>query len=379
MKIKVLPDVSLSPKVSFSAKHPMFQYFVPEVPPALRARFAAAKNVVVIGIGGSTLPLKVFVDACDLNDRVHIVDTVDSTRWREVKNLENPLFCVVSKSGETLEIKTLIAELVEMNALDRTLTITDPQSGTLRKWTSEKKLDSLEIPSNIGGRFTNFTIFHRAVLERFGFDFQKVLARAKSTCEKFKKDPSILEKLFHQTFESSKETQVLWAYGKKLEGLAYWSQQAIAESLGKKSGSGKRHGIFPVVLKGPQDQHSVLQLLTDGPQRNCLWFFIPEPTTANVERSLDAPLEALRHVSSDRVLDILAESTIRTFEERLTSKETFQPIATFTCGDLEDVGEAVATIQAFIEYAGDRLQINAFDQPGVERGKQIAREILNSI
>jgi glucose-6-phosphate isomerase len=360
-------------------KHPMFEFDTPLVPASIGDLFSKTEHFVVIGIGGSTLPLKVFLDFFELNDRIHIVDTVDRARWEEVKGLPNSLFCVVSKSGETLEIKALMAELIESGLLSRTLTVTDPSKGSLRKFTEENGLPSLEIPSTIGGRFTNFTVFHRALLERFGIDFSQLIRRAKSVSGIFKEDPSLLEKLFSQLFESGKENLILWAYGRKLEGLASWMQQALAESLGKKTASGRRYGIFPIVLRGPQDQHSVLQLLTDGPQRNSLWFMIPEVSAKSVDRKLPSMLSDLSRVSADRVLAILAESTRRTFEERLQNPETTQPLSEFRLNGLEDLAEAVVTIQAFVEYAGERLQIDAFDQPGVERGKQIAREILKGL
>ncbi|MDB5036570.1 MAG: phosphoglucose isomerase [Bacteriovoracaceae bacterium] len=379
MHLKILPDISHPEKKSFKALHPMFTYDVPPTPPDIKEKFAKAQNFVVIGIGGSTIPLKVFLDVAELNDHVHIVETVDSCRWKKVKHLKDVLFCVVSKSGETLEIKTLLGELVTEKLLDRTIAITDPAKGSLRKFASENKIPTLDIPSDIGGRFTNFTPFHRALLERFGIRFTDLMEHAKKVSESLKKDSSILEKLFIQTFKSSKENLILWAYGERFAGLASWVQQVVAESLGKKTNAGKRVGIFPIVLKGPEDQHSVLQLLMDGPQRNAFWFFVPDSSDGQVKRNLPEPLKELNRLSMDQILNVLAESTIKTFEERLGHSETLQPLSVFTLRGMEDVVEAITVVQAFIEYAGEKLEVSAFDQPGVERGKQIAREIIKKL
>ena len=206
-----------------------------------------------------------------------------------------------------------------------------------------------------------------------------MLSRASNKIEALKKDPALLESLYAQVFLSKKPIQVLWAYGQALQGLAQWAQQAIAESLGKRTKAGKRVGVFPVVLKGPEDQHSVLQLLTEGPQHQSFWFFIPESMKIHVDRKLPADLAQFEKLGLEDALDVLGEATFKTFEERLKNDETLQPLARFDLAtNLEDVSETVALIQAFVEYSANRLQINAFDQPGVERGKQLAREIMKA-
>src|SRR4051812_25041821 len=113
MKLKVLPQLSRpvsSP--AFRAAHPMFKYEVAPTPAPIRDLFEKFSNFVVLGMGGSVLPLKGFVEAARLQTHVHFIDTVDPLRWAVAEKLPNALYCVVSKSGETLEMKALLAELI---------------------------------------------------------------------------------------------------------------------------------------------------------------------------------------------------------------------------------------------------------------------------
>ncbi|MBN8555896.1 MAG: hypothetical protein J0L93_10665 [Deltaproteobacteria bacterium] len=365
MPFKVLPESSASEKkFSFNAAHPMFRYEVSAVDSQIIERMKQAGVIVVVGMGGSVLPLKAFIDFFQLQSKIFLLDTVDPDRFAVIKTLPNPLFCIVSKSGETLEIKALLEQIIAAGFSKNILTVTDAQKGFLREFTAKENLLSLPIPQDIGGRFTNFTIFHRALLESQGIAFEHMLKHAKKVVENFKKDASLLEKLYQQLFTSDRRNLILWAYGDRTFGLAAWMQQVIGESLGKKTKAGVRKGILPVVLKGPQDQHSVLQLLSDGPQDKVLWFF----SAFHGEGVLNEALQ------------ILLESTFKTFEERLANPETFQPIARFDLStNTEFFVEMIVTIQAFTEYSADRLEINAFDQPGVERGKEIARELLKDV
>jgi glucose-6-phosphate isomerase len=377
MDLSILPILEARHEEEFNAEHPMFEYNVPAVNDEAKACLAKADHIVVIGMGGSVLPLKAFVYAADLQNKVHFVDTVDPTYWERITQIPNAVYCLVSKSGATLEVKTVMAELVESGKIKDCLVVTDSQNGFLREYASEHKLPSLDIPSDIGGRFTNFTVFHRAVLEKFGVDFDSMLTQAQKVRDMLKEKPLVLNHLFENMFESGRKNLVIWAYGERLYGFAQWVQQALAESLGKKNKKGLRVGNLPIVLKGPQDQHSVLQLLVDGPQERDLWFFVPKESETRPNRNLKNFPEEFNKMGMANVLDILAESTYRTFLERLEKDDTAQPLARWIFREgMNDIVSSVVIVQALVEYSGKRLKIDAFDQPGVERGKEIARGLL---
>jgi glucose-6-phosphate isomerase len=298
--------------------------------------------------------------------------------------VKNPkcLVCVVSKSGETLEIKTWIRELYPHVDASRWLVVTDPEKGSLRQWAKKEGLQSLPIPSEIGGRFTHFSTFHRALLESQGFNFQELLGEAKKLCEALQKNPQELEEIYQKFYASDRvQKLVLWGYGSLGFEFAAWAQQALAESLGKKQ-NGKRFGKSILLLRGPQDQHSVLQHLIDGPQDHGIWFFEAEGEkihSASKEEKLPEWLKDLQNFSCLQAQSLLCEATYLAFEERLQNPETSQALERWKITpSLLGMTRAIVKLQAFVEYAGDKMQINAFDQPGVERGKEIARQLMKA-
>jgi glucose-6-phosphate isomerase len=348
--------------VRFDAEHPMFEYQVESVPADITKWMQSYEHFVVVGMGGSVLPLKVFVKAFELEDKVLFLDRLDQSWFEKLLLMPNTLFCVVSKSGETIEIQALLQELLRANRKQDLLAVTDPQAGALRSLVSKLALPSLPIPSKIGGRFTHFTVFHRALMERFGISFEKILQSACLERDQLKADSTVLQQMFQAMFNPHKSKMVLWGYGERFRGFADWLQQAVAESLGKKKPSGERVGVFPIVLQGPQDQHSVLQLLMDGPQDFSIWFFEEQ---SQPQKTLDA------------LRSLFCESVYESFRERIESPETSLPLVHLKSDLSEsDLGRLIARFQALIEYCGKLLEINAFDQPGVERGKQIARQKL---
>ncbi len=366
--------------VSFNALHPMFAYSVAPTPVEIRKLFEAREHFVVIGLGGSILPLKALVDAAELQSHIHFVDHLDRKTLARMLNLENALYCVVSKSGETLEIKTLLYQILESGRQKDCLFVTDPEKGLLRTLVREGGVASLPIPAEIGGRFTHFTPFHRALFERFKFDFGSWLELARQEVQRLKEDSGILKTLMNAIFEPGRSQMILWAYGDRFLGLAEWMQQAIAESLGKISPDGRRHGVMPIVLKGPQDQHSVLQILMEGPQDRSLLFLGSQRRDKKLNGQKPRPhFEGLETQSLESIEDLFFESIHQSFVERVSHESTRQPVMKMQFSEkMEDVIRAIVTIQAFIEFAGKALSINAFDQPGVERGKQIARALLKN-
>lgn len=374
---KMDPKLDVKECSGFKAEHPMFQYQSSEIDLSFRERLRKAKKIIVIGMGGSTLPLGVFRSALGLEAVMELWSDLEFSAQLLELDIESTVFCLVSKSGTTLEVQATAASLLSKVPSDRFVVVSD-EASPLEIWAKEKNIPFCKIPKEIGGRFTNFTDFHRVLMEALGFSFVNWLSLARSKIETLKKDSSGLERMFQQIFGADKSHLILWSYGRKSLGLAKWMQQVLAESLGKLDSKQNRKGIFPIVLEGPQDQHSVLQYLTDGPQDHVLWFLESHSESDETLAAADAfPMVAGQSLA--KISAILAESTYRTFQERLSKPETSQRLLRWKLGSsIEAYIEAIVTMQAFIEYAATRLGVNAYDQPGVERGKQIAKDLLKS-
>ena len=351
--------------IKFQARHPMFKYQTNAAPQPVIQALKAAKEIVVVGLGGSILPLRSLVDIHRRAESIFYLDTVDSlTVARVFQKLTNPIFCIVSKSGQTLEIQVLLEEIRKRFGDSKILAVTDPKAGKLRSLAYEKNWLSLSIPPEIGGRFTHFTDFHRAILESWGISINPLAERARKKIAELTLNPEPLDLLRRMLFDEKVAHQIFWHYGSAREGMALWMQQVLAESLGKTATDGLRRGVLPTVLAGPQAQHSVLQLLMDGPQNSTLWFLEP-----------DAPASSS---TLDQALWVLCEATKRSFLERLADAKTSQSVIASPLSSIEDAVDLIVILQALVEYSADVFKINAFDQPGVERGKTIARELWSS-
>lgn len=366
----------------FNAKHPLFEFKAPEFSEAVLQRFRRVTHFYVFGMGGSALPLRSLVDFFNLNSKVSVIDSIDPRAYQGC--FENPqsLFCFVSKSGETLEVKAMLAEALASGVKhEQMVIVTGPQDSFFRRYSRENSLLNFEIPPEIGGRFTHFISFHLCLLKALRVDVSQIGEGARSQRDELKKDPTLLERLFLQVFCPSVSSLILWSYAEAYAGLSAWTQQVIAESLGKKKKDGSSVGVLPVVLRGPQDQHSVLQLLMEGPQDKVLWFFDSQNDTPDfLDRDLPDSLSFFRTHGLKAVSKILADSTFKSFEERLQNETTAQSLGRFKLTESAyGLGEFICLMDAFVEYSGDRLEINAFDQPGVERGKQIARDMIKEL
>ena len=119
-------------------------------------------HLSIIGLGGSSLGTKALVEALDLNEKVSFFDNVDAFQFaKKIKkiNLSTNHWLVISKSGRTQEVMTLLDFIVQTDskALDRLTVITSDDQNPLRKWADSKGLPLFFISDEIGGRFSVFT------------------------------------------------------------------------------------------------------------------------------------------------------------------------------------------------------------------------------
>ena len=144
------PYSEFTEHTSFGAQHPMFDYSNDQIDEEI-VSLIANRPLVVIGMGGSVLPLKAFVDFFELKERVQFLDHCDSHQLRKTfEGSLNALFFIVSKSGVTLEVRAMLAELERLGLKDpqnNLIVVTDPFKGELKAWAEAQGLRSLIIPS----------------------------------------------------------------------------------------------------------------------------------------------------------------------------------------------------------------------------------------
>ncbi|PLV60036.1 glucose-6-phosphate isomerase [Thermotoga sp. KOL6] len=362
-------------------------------------------TVVVLGIGGSglgNLALHYSLRPLNWNEmtkeerngyaRVFVVDNVDPdfvSSILERIDLKMTLFNVISKSGSTAEVManySIARGILEAYGLDpreHILVTTDPEKGFLRKIVKEEGFRSLEIPPGVGGRFSVLTPVGLLSAMAEGIDIEELHEGAGDAFEKSMekdvfKNPSAMIALTHYLYlKKGKNISVMMAYSNRLTYLVDWYRQLWAESLGKRcnlKGEEIFTGQTPVKAIGATDQHSQIQLYNEGPNDKVITFLRVE----KFDREITIPetgREEISYLSRKRLSDLLLAEQTGTEESlrengRPNMKVVFDKLTPY------NVGQFFAYYEAATAFMGYLLNINPFDQPGVELGKKITFALM---
>jgi len=174
----------------------------------------------------------------------------------------------------------------------------------------------------------------------------------------------------------------IFSYSSLLESFNKWYVQLWAESLGKININGTRQALTPVALVGPVDQHSFLQLIMDGVRDKTVTFIkindlkdstmIPKGTSNKFD-VLD--LEYAEGLSFNDLLKKQADATIQSVEAQ---EDIPCDVITIRTVDEYNIAKLMFSYQLLVSCIGQFLQINTYDQPGVEHGKIILKENLEN-
>lgn len=357
---------------------------------------------VVLGIGGSALgPICVqqAINHPYYNElpkekrggypKLYVADNVDPERLSylfEVIEPEKCIFNCISKSGSTSEtmsqfmiIKEMLEEkLGKEKAAEHIVCTTDKEKGNLIKIAKEEGYKTFIIPSGVGGRFSELTPVGLLPAAMCGIDIELLLQGAAymdelSKNEDFYKNPSYMFALLsYIAMEQGKNISVMMPYADSLKYVSDWFAQLWAESLGKKTdntGSVVNAGQTPVKSLGVTDQHSQVQLYTEGPFDKMIILigvdkFRRTMTIPKIYEDIPS-LGFLGGVTQNRLIATEQMATEYALQKagKANMTITLPEVNEFTLGQLLYMFE-VAT-----GFAGELLNINAFDQPGVEEGK----------
>ena len=363
-------------------------------------------DFVVLGIGGSALgnialhntlkPLN--WNALSKDDRngflrVFVVDNVDpdfvSSILQQV-DLKHTLFNVISKSGSTAEAMANyltsrnILESMGLDPKDHLVFTTDPEKGVLRKIAKEEGIRVLDVPPDVGGRFSVLTQVGLLSAMSEGIDIDKLhegAQAAKNRClnEDIWNNPAALIAAVHYLFYNKGKTiSVMMPYSNRLYYLADWYRQLWAESLGKKySKDGKvvSVGQTPVKALGTTDQHSQVQLYNEGPNDKVITFIKVERFDRDVLIGKIHDEEALEYLGG-RKLSELINAEYEGTRSALTKSGKPNLSLEFDKIDEFNVGYFFVTYECATVIAGWLFNINPYDQPGVELGKKLTYAIM---
>lgn len=357
---------------------------------------------VVLGIGGSALgPLAVqqainhpFYNELPRDKRngypkLYVADNVDPERLSylfETIDLSKTLFNCVSKSGSTSEtmsqfmiIKELLEETLGKEEAKRHIVCTtDKEKGNLIKIAKEEGYQTFIIPSGVGGRFSELTPVGLLPAAMCGIDIELLLQGAAymdeiSEEEDLYQNPAYMYAVLHYIgMQQGKNISVMMPYADSLKLISDWYAQLWAESLGKKfdqQGKIVYAGQTPVKALGVTDQHSQVQLYAEGPFDKIIVFigvdeFKRTMTIPKIYHDIPS-LGFLGGITQNELISV--EKTATEYALMKAGKAnmmiTMPQVNEFTLGQL------LYMLEVATGFAGELLNINAFDQPGVEEGK----------
>ena len=333
----------------------------------LGAEFVECSKIIVLGIGGSAMGLRALVDALatpEQAQRLVLLDHLDRTVIEhELAGADQQKLglIVISRSGTTLEVLAWLRELLGQYEFSRVAAVTASPNSPLGRLASEKQWPTLSIPDDVGGRFSVFTPCGLLPAAALGLPVTELIEGAQQA----KSDQAIqwANDLKH-LLDGGHDRWLGFFYGRALSGLAGWWLQLLSESLGK---SGLP--LFVAAAEGPRDQHSILQLLMEGADRQALIFThwskpADDPGSGPDLLGLgDSDLNAIERILFD------ANSQALTDRGRPVMRIRLEPTA-------KDLGACMQNWMRTTALLGAYLDIDPFDQPGVEAGKVIAKERL---
>jgi glucose-6-phosphate isomerase len=328
---------------------------------------------VNIGIGGSALGGATVVDALAPDSDVYFLDNVDPDRLARLLDglaLEDTVFSVVSKSGRTAETVAnyaVVRDKLHTAGVEpsENVVVTTGAGSPLTDANVREAFEFADVP----GRYSVLSVVGLLPAAFAGIDVEGIVAGGERAAEDV--DEGVLEgrgralgATSYLLGERFVNASVMMPYVESLETFADWYVQLWAESLGKDG-----RGQTPVRAVGATDQHSLLQLLVDGPRDKLVTFVDPGESDADFvvddEGYLDGvSLDELRAAELDATQASLVQDDVPNVRVELDGIVA------------EEVGELLYTYEIATVVAGRLAGVNPFDQPGVEWGKKAARVSL---
>jgi glucose-6-phosphate isomerase len=361
---------------------------------------SVSNTTVVIGIGGSYLGARAVIEALS-NSFPHFPGTKHHeifyaghnicedymSELLEILDHKNYSIVVISKSGTTTEpaiaFRLLKAHIEKKYgksvAADRVIAITDANKGALRSLSDLNGYETFVIPDDIGGRFSVLSPVGLLPIAIAGFDIQAIITGAKAMAgitrdnKNAESNPALIYAAArNMILRTGRTTEILAGFNPKLHYFSEWWKQLYGESEGK---DGK--GIFPGSVDFTTDLHSLGQYIQDG--KRILFETVLSIKTS--DKKLLIPLEKedsdqLNFLAGKRLSEVNASAETGTI---LAHNDGNVPVISITIPRLDEyyVGQMIFFFEIACAVSGYILDINPFDQPGVEAYKKNMFALLN--
>ncbi len=347
--------------------------------------------VLIIGIGGSSLGPQLICDALGQSDDPVIFrfmdntdpDGIDRTLAELDETLAQTLTIVTSKSGDTRETRNGMLEVAAaykkagLDFAKHAVAVTAPGSPLHRTAEQEQWLTTFPVWDWVGGRTSVFSAVGLLPAALLGVDIDAFLAGARACdavtrSKDLRKNPAaMLSLMWHYAGEGKgSRNMVILPYRDRLALLGRYLQQLVMESVGKKhdrKGRVVRQGLTVYGNKGSTDQHAYVQQLREGRDD----FFV---TFVNVRRDRAGPsLSVEDNVSTGDYLNAFWLGT----RKALTEAGRRSITVTLDRLDAGRLGGLIALFERTVGLYAELIDVNAYNQPGVEAGKKAAGAVLD--
>jgi len=349
------------------------------------------QNIVVLGIGGSSLGAKAIYEFLkpvkDPIRKLYFFESTDPLNIMELLSkidLTKSHFLVISKSGTTVETISIFKYLYVKQHDPSLYTFVTDSGSALDAFAQEIGSKVFYLPAEVGGRFSVLSVVGLLPLALCGIEIASLLYGANKIKESFFNDGYIRESLlnkaiFYAKYHTTYNINCLFAYSETLRYFSEWYVQLWGESLGKKQcNSAFNVGVTPIGLIGPKDQHSFLQLIVEGTRDKSVTFIKID----DFQNDLKVPDISLPHLGS---LDLLNGVT---FHDLINMQSDAVIEALLAQGDIpldeiiiervseECMGQLIYYFELLTSLVGQLINVNTYNQPGVESGKIILKKKL---
>lgn len=357
--------------------------------------FSKKDVVVIIGIGGSYLGAKAVIEALKpqfAKNKPEIIfagHTLSEDYYSELLDYlkgKNFAVVIISKSGTTTEPAIAFRLLQnEMKNIyppqfmrDNIIAITDKNKGALKTIATDEGYRTFVIPDDVGGRFSVLTAVGLLPIAIAGFNIKKLIAGAKASfndCNStdIEKNAAIRYAAFRNyLYSSGKKIEILANFNFRLNFIAEWWKQLYGESEGKEN-----KGLFPASVSFTTDLHSMGQYIQQG-ERIIFETFITIKN--NREKTVTIPfdeknLDQLNYIAGKNIEFVNEKAFEGTLMAHLDGDV---PCSSIIIEDLDEynLGYLIYFFEFACALSGYILNINPFDQPGVEDYKRNMFKLL---
>lgn len=345
------------------------------------------ETMVVVGIGGSSLGVRALVEifgSVNTQKKILFCDNVDSHEfaklWSEIKELNKTCWVFISKSGSTIE--TLVAaDFISQKIGDNfsAVVVSEKVKNPLTLWAESRAYPCLEIPRDVGGRFSVLASVGMLPMAFLGIDINEFRSGAQLAMRD-KRNLATIISVIRKSFESECWISFFWYYNSAYLSFGRWVQQLWAESLAKKVDRQGRQAprvSTPMWGIGACDQHSLLQQLMEGHKDKLIIFNRFEDLESDKNLLNKSMFESQKFFLGHSMGQLFAAQAQGTCEA-LNSEGAHTLSLRFKDSSAKSIGYQFMFWQLVVAGLGESLNIDAFNQPGVELGKRLAKDILKA-